>query len=152
MASDITPSTESALLIDCCKKIRALPMTEAALYVELPAILAEALKAAEERGRAERDWEWWETLACVDGVEPEPAAVKRFLLAIESDMCERPKLAAMEVLMGGPGWQRHYECAHGVTMLDRCDWATCPHDVVREVLRSAAIRTPPLPPEHGEGG
>ena len=42
--------------------------------------------------------------------------------------------AALELLMGGHGWQRHYECSHGTPMGEACQWATCPHDVVRAAL------------------
>lgn len=32
-----------------------------------------------------RDWEWWDALAGVDGVQPNPEAVKAFRLQLESD-------------------------------------------------------------------
>lgn len=37
-----------------------------------------------------RDWEWWEILCGVDGVEPEPEYVKKFLLDVTADFVVKP--------------------------------------------------------------
>jgi len=83
---------ESALLIDLCTAIKGFRKLTAREDEKLKALVKDAL----EKALLERDWQWWETLACVDGVEPEPAAVKAFLLNIQRDFVEKPLQARLQ--------------------------------------------------------
>jgi hypothetical protein len=123
--------------------------------------ISSALQGAYEAGKRDRDEVWIERCRRYGARPPEDCnfggdepvvdfmvheAVKRGDDLSPCPQCEaayeagarserEATLPALELLMGGPGWRQHYECGHGVPVVDYCPAKGCASDVLRAVLR-----------------